>query len=63
MKVFYTYRLLRNEVGGSPLLGFSKRDAYNSVVNEFKKTLDGGDANHLMYVLESRSVNEQVFFL
>ena len=42
MKVSYAYRLLRNEVGGSPSLGFSERDAYNSVANKVKRTLDGG---------------------
>ena len=62
MKVSHAYRLLRNKAGSSPSLGFSERDAYNSVANEVKKTLDGGDANHLMCVLESRCVNEQDFF-
>ena len=62
MKVLHAYRLLRNEAGGSPSLGFSERDAYNSVANEVKRTLDGGDANHLMCVLEARCGNEQDFF-
>ena len=31
MKVSHTYMLLRNEVGGPPLLELSKRDAYNNV--------------------------------
>ena len=63
MKVFYAYRLLRNEVGGSPSLGFSERDAYNSVANEVKMNLDGSDANHLMCALEVRRGNEQDFFI
>ena len=58
MKVSHAYPLLRNEAWGSPLLDFSKRDAYNSVANEVKKTVDGGDANHLMCVLDYRCVNE-----
>jgi len=49
--------------GSSPVLGFSKRDAYNSIANEVKRTWDGGDANHLMCVSETRCVNEQDFFL
>ena len=32
------------------LLGFSKRDVYNSLANQVKRTLDGGDANYLMCV-------------
>jgi len=28
MKISHAYRLLRNEIGGSLLLNFSKRDAY-----------------------------------
>ena len=63
MKVLYVYQLLRNEGKGSPSLGFSERDVYNSVANEVKRTLDGGDANHLMCVLEPRCGNEQDFFL
>ena len=62
MKVSHVYRLLRNEVRGSPSLGFSERDAYNSVANKVKRTLDGGNANHLMCVLEARCGNEQDFF-
>jgi len=62
MKVSHAYRLLRNEAGGSPSLGLSERDAYNNVANEVKRTLDGGDANHLMCVLEARCGNEQDFF-
>ena len=58
MKVSHVYRLLRNEVGGSPSLGCSERDAYNSVANEVKRTLDRGDANYLMCVLEARYANE-----
>ena len=38
MKVSHANRVLRNEARGSPLLNFSKRDAYNSVVNEIKRT-------------------------
>ena len=63
MKVSHAYQLIRNEVGSLPLLGFSERDAYNSVANEIKKTLDGCDANHLMCVLESSCDNVQDFFL
>jgi len=56
-------RLLRNKAGGSPSLGFSERDAYYIVVNEVKRTIDGGDANHLVCALEARCGNEQDFFL
>jgi len=62
MKVSHAHWLLINEVGGSPLLGFSERDAYNSVANEAKRTIDRGNANHLICVLESSRVNEQDFF-
>ena len=41
MKVSDAYRLPRNEAEGSPSLGFSERDTYNSVANEVKGTLDG----------------------
>jgi len=58
MKVSHAYWLLRNKAGGSPSLGFSERDAYSSVANEVKRTLDGGDTNHLMCVLEVRCGNE-----
>ena len=58
MKDSHAYRLLRNEAEGSPSLGFSERDVYNSVANEVKRTLDGGNANHLMCVLETRCVNK-----
>jgi len=63
MKVSHAYQLLRNEIGASLLLEFSERDAYNSIANEVKRTLDGGDANHLMCVLEIRRVNKQDFFI
>ena len=62
IKASHAYRLIRNEAGSSPLLDFSKRDAYNSVANKVKRILDGGDANHLMCVLEARCSNEQDFF-
>jgi len=42
--------------------GFSKRDACNSITNEVKRTLNGGDANHLICVLEIKCVNEQNVF-
>jgi len=41
IKVSHAYRLLRNGAESSPLLGFNKRDAYNSIANEVKRTLDG----------------------
>ena len=63
MKVSHVYWLLRNEAEGSPSLSFSERDAHNSITNEVKRTLDGGDANHLMCVLEYRCVNKQDFFI
>jgi len=47
---------------GSSLLGFNERDAYNSIANEVKRTLDGGDVNHLMCILWNRCVEEQDFF-
>ena len=62
MKVSRAYRLLRNEIGGSLLVGFSERDTYNSVANEVKRTLDGSDVNYLMCVLENRCVNKQNIF-
>jgi len=58
MKISHARGLLRNEVGASPLLRFSERYAYNSVTNMVKRTLDEGDTNHLMFVLENRFVNE-----
>jgi len=63
MKVFHVYRLLTNEAGGSPLLGSSERDAYNNIANEVKRTLDKGNANHLMSVLETKRINKQDSFL
>jgi len=62
MKVSHAYRLLGNEARVSSLLRFSKRDAYNSVASEVKRTLDGGNANHLMCILGTRCVNEQDCF-
>jgi len=41
MKILHAYRPLRNEVGGSSLLGFSEGDAYENVTNEVKKTSNG----------------------
>jgi len=37
MQSYDAYRLLKNEVKGSPLLKFSEKEAYNSVANKLKR--------------------------
>lgn len=51
-----SYRVMRNEAGGSPLLGFTKKDAYNALAKQKRKEqkLDGDDCKNLIRLFAKR---------
>ena len=55
-------RLLKNQSGGSPFVGFIAKDAYNHLVLENLKKLDGSDSNSLIEIFRRRQSNEKDFF-
>ena len=55
-------RFLKHQSGGSPLVGFTNRDAYNSLASDSLKSLDGTDSNSLIEIFRRRQCNEPDFF-
>ncbi|XP_019170574.1 PREDICTED: protein FAR1-RELATED SEQUENCE 5-like [Ipomoea nil] len=55
-------RFLKHQSGGSPLVGFTPRDAYNSLHTDSIKRLDGTDSNSLIEIFRQRQSNEPDFF-
>ncbi|XP_019163092.1 PREDICTED: protein FAR1-RELATED SEQUENCE 7-like [Ipomoea nil] len=55
-------RFLKHQSGGSPLVGFTNRDAYNSMASVSLKCLDGSDSNSLVEIFRRRQSNEADFF-
>ncbi|XP_019166940.1 PREDICTED: protein FAR1-RELATED SEQUENCE 5-like [Ipomoea nil] len=55
-------RFLKRQSGGSPLVGFTNRDAYNLMTSESLKCLDGTDSNSLIEIFKRRQSNEVDFF-
>jgi len=62
IKVSDVMRLLKKEVGGSPALGFTNKDAYNALAADKRKHLDGTDTNTLMGKLNQRKSEDQNFY-
>ncbi|XP_019189715.1 PREDICTED: protein FAR1-RELATED SEQUENCE 5-like [Ipomoea nil] len=54
-------RFSKYQSGGSPLVGFTNRDAYNSMASESLKCLDGTDSNSLIEIFRRRQSNEVDF--
>ncbi|XP_019171213.1 PREDICTED: protein FAR1-RELATED SEQUENCE 1-like [Ipomoea nil] len=55
-------RFLKHQSGGSPLVGFTSRDAYNSMAADTVKRLDGTDSNSLIEIFRRRQSTETDFF-
>ncbi|XP_019189427.1 PREDICTED: protein FAR1-RELATED SEQUENCE 7-like [Ipomoea nil] len=55
-------RFLKHQAGGSPLIGFTNRDAYNSIASDTLKRLDGTDSNSLIEIFRKRQSIESDFF-
>ncbi|XP_019167282.1 PREDICTED: protein FAR1-RELATED SEQUENCE 5-like [Ipomoea nil] len=55
-------RFLKHQSGGSPLVGFTSRDAYNSIAADTVKRLDGTDSNSLIEIFRRRQSTETDFF-
>ncbi|XP_019152215.1 PREDICTED: protein FAR1-RELATED SEQUENCE 12-like [Ipomoea nil] len=55
-------RFLKHQLGGSPLVGFTSRDAYNSMAADTVKRLDGTDSNSLIEIFRRRQSTETDFF-
>ncbi|XP_019164306.1 PREDICTED: protein FAR1-RELATED SEQUENCE 5-like [Ipomoea nil] len=55
-------RFLKHQSGGSPLIGFTNRDAYNSLASDTLKRLDRTDSNSLMEIFGKRQSTESDFF-
>jgi len=62
IKVSDAMRLLKKEVGGSPTLSFTNKDAYNALAADKRKHLDGTDTNTLMGKLNQRKSEDQNFY-
>ncbi|XP_031116579.1 protein FAR1-RELATED SEQUENCE 5-like [Ipomoea triloba] len=55
-------RFLKTQSGGSPLVGFTSRDAYNSLCTDVLNNLDGTDSNTLIEIFRQRQSSENDFF-
>ncbi len=55
-------RVLKKQAGGSPFIGFTSRNAYNSLASLKAKELDGGDSNALIEIFKWRKENEEDFY-
>ncbi|XP_019198749.1 PREDICTED: protein FAR1-RELATED SEQUENCE 12-like [Ipomoea nil] len=55
-------RFLKHQSGGSPLVGFTNRDAYNSMAADTVKRLDGTYFNSLIEIFWRRQSTEFDFF-
>ncbi|XP_031116539.1 protein FAR1-RELATED SEQUENCE 3-like [Ipomoea triloba] len=55
-------RFLKHQSRGSPFVGFTARDAYNTMLLDSAKHLDGIDSNTLIEIFRKRQLNESGFF-
>ncbi|XP_031108391.1 protein FAR1-RELATED SEQUENCE 5-like [Ipomoea triloba] len=55
-------RFLKTQSGGSPLVGFTSRDAYNSLCTDVLNNLNGTDSNTLIEIFRQRQSSEKDFF-
>ncbi|XP_019177881.1 PREDICTED: protein FAR1-RELATED SEQUENCE 5-like [Ipomoea nil] len=55
-------RFLKTQSGGSPLVGFTSRDAYNSLCTDALNRLDGTDSNTLIEIFKRRQSSERDFY-
>ncbi|XP_019179493.1 PREDICTED: protein FAR1-RELATED SEQUENCE 5-like [Ipomoea nil] len=55
-------RFLTQQSGGSPFVGFTNPDAFNSLSYDSLKSLDGTDSNSLIEIFRRRQCNESDFF-
>ncbi|XP_031106228.1 protein FAR1-RELATED SEQUENCE 6-like [Ipomoea triloba] len=55
-------RFLKTRSEGSPLVGFTNRDAYNSLCTDVLNKLDGIDSNTLIEIFRRRQSSEKDFF-
>ncbi|XP_031124343.1 protein FAR1-RELATED SEQUENCE 12-like [Ipomoea triloba] len=55
-------QFLKHQSGGSPFVGFTARDAYNTMLLDSAKHLDGTDSNTLIEIFRKRQLNESSFF-
>ncbi|XP_019185965.1 PREDICTED: protein FAR1-RELATED SEQUENCE 1-like [Ipomoea nil] len=55
-------RLLKTQSGGSPLVGFTSSDAYNSLCTDALNRLDGTDSNTLIEIFKRRQSSERDFY-
>ncbi|XP_019184602.1 PREDICTED: protein FAR1-RELATED SEQUENCE 5-like [Ipomoea nil] len=55
-------RFLKTQSGGSPLVGFTSRDAYNSLCTDALNKLDGTDSNTLIEIFKRRQSSERDFY-
>ncbi|XP_019184798.1 PREDICTED: protein FAR1-RELATED SEQUENCE 5-like [Ipomoea nil] len=55
-------RFLKTQSGGSPLVGFTSRDAYNSLCTDAFNKLDGTDSNTLIEIFKRRQSSERDFY-
>ncbi|XP_019189866.1 PREDICTED: protein FAR1-RELATED SEQUENCE 5-like [Ipomoea nil] len=55
-------RFLKTQSGGSPLVGFKSRDAYNSLCTDSLNKLDGTDSNTLIEIFKRRQSSERDFY-
>ena len=62
IKVSDAMRMLKKEVGGSPALGFTNKDAYNALASDKRKNLDGTDSHTLMGKLNQWNGEDQNFY-
>ncbi|KAI5672773.1 hypothetical protein M9H77_13137 [Catharanthus roseus] len=58
VSIIVQIRVLKKQVGGSPFVGFTSRDAYNSLQSN---NLDGGDVNSLIQIFRWTKENEEDF--
>ncbi|XP_056688638.1 protein FAR1-RELATED SEQUENCE 5-like [Spinacia oleracea] len=59
VKVSDTLRVLRKEVGGSPMVGFTASDAYNALSRAKANKLEGHDCHQLIKYFAQRNSSEE----
>ncbi|XP_056688553.1 protein FAR1-RELATED SEQUENCE 5-like [Spinacia oleracea] len=62
VKVSDTLRVLRKEVGGSPMVGFTASDAYNALSRAKANKLEGHDCHQLIKYFAQRNSSEEGFY-
>ncbi|XP_056695724.1 protein FAR1-RELATED SEQUENCE 5-like [Spinacia oleracea] len=62
LKLPDTLRVLRKEVGGSPMVGFTASDAYNALARAKANKLEGDDCHKLIKYFTQRNFSEVGFY-